>query len=73
MLSVGDATTLRFQVDVVLAVPRIDKRGDFSLKSLPRAGFRPKTGMLCQLTSPPARTHLLSNLQVIESISWQKH
>jgi hypothetical protein len=73
MLSVGDGTTLRFRVDFVLTVPPIGERGDSSLKSLPRAGFRSKMGMLCQLTAPPAGTHLLSNLQVIESISWQKH
>jgi hypothetical protein len=73
MLSVGDGTTLRFRGDFVHVLPSIGKGCDFSPKSLPRAGFRPKTGMLCQLTGPPAGTHLMSNFQVIEFISWQKH
>jgi len=38
-----------------------------SLKSLPRAGFHPETGIVCQLTSPSRGNRLMSNLQVIKS------
>ena len=76
-----DSTLLSLYIPYIyisLYIPCIYKRCAFSRKSLPRAGFRPKTGIVRQsaLAFPwlPG-TRLMSNLQVIESeeISWQKH
>src|SRR6267378_5558903 len=70
MLSVRNGTTVRFQEATTAArfsnvtgclcphSPVLGQGRDFIMKSLPRAGFRPQTGMLYQLTDPSRRNSL---------------